>query len=318
MKARNGLLDLRDFADHKADWVEPISTNYRGYDVLEMPPSTQGFVALEMLNIMEGFDIKALGHNSADYLHVVSRSQADRVRGSRRLPRRSRSHAERRRCSDADLEGLRRDAAAGDRHEQGRDDKRCSAAGDFAGRDLGDTIYLTAADGHGNVVSFIQSLFGSFGAGFVAGETGITLHNRGSGFTLQPGHPNEIGPHKRPLHTLVPAMLVKDGTPWMSFGVMGGDNQAQAHAQVVANFVDFGMHVQEAGDAARVRHMGQELALESGIGADVRQRARSQGPRRRRRPRRRWAATRRSGSITKTGVLLGGSDLRKDGLAIGW
>ena len=184
-------------------------------------------------------------------------------------------------------------------------------------RDLGDTVYLTAADGDGNVVSFIQSLFNSFGAGFVAGETGITLHNRGSGFTLMPGHPNEIGPHKRPLHTLVPAMLCKDGTPCVSFGVMGGDNQAQAHAQIVANFVDFGMHVQEAGDAARMRHMGQELALESGIGADVRKALEANGH------------VMRDGRgqmggyqgiliDPQTGVLLGGSDLRKDGLAIGW
>ena len=105
-------------------------------------------------------------------------------------------------------------------------------------------------------MSFIQSLFASFGAGIVAGETGITLHNRGSGFVLTPGHPNQIGPRKRPLHTLVPAMIMKDGRPWVSFGVMGGDNQAQAHAQVVMNLVDFGMHVQAAGEAARMRHMG--------------------------------------------------------------
>ncbi len=140
------------------------------------------------------------------------------------------------------------------------------AAADFAGRDRGDTIYLSAADGEGNVVSFIQSLFGSFGAGIVAGDTGITLHNRGSGFTLAPGHPNQIGPRKRPLHTLVPAMLLKNGRPWVAFGVMGGDNQAQAHAQMVMNFVDFGMHVQAAGDAARMRaHRRDRLALESGI-----------------------------------------------------
>ena len=153
----------------------------------------------------------------------------------------------------------------GDQHGEGGDElcarhrRRANGGGrrrTLHGRDLGDTIYLTAADSDGNVVSFIQSLFGSFGAGFVAGETGITLHNRGSGFTLTPGHPNQIGPHKRPLHTLVPAMIMKDGKPWVSFGVMGGDNQAQAHAQIVANFVDFGMHVQEAGDAARMRHMG--------------------------------------------------------------
>jgi gamma-glutamyltranspeptidase / glutathione hydrolase len=188
---------------------------------------------------------------------------------------------------------------------------------DFAGRDHGDTIYLTAADAQGNVVSFIQSLFSSFGAGFVAGETGITLHNRGSGFTLQAGHPNQVGPHKRPLHTLVPAMIAKDGKPWVAFGVMGGDNQAQAHAQVVANFVDFGMHVQQAGDAARMRHMGSRLALESGIGADVRKALEARG----------HTVSDGRGQMggyqavlidPRTGVLMGGSDPRKDGLAIGW
>ena len=188
---------------------------------------------------------------------------------------------------------------------------------DFAGRDHGDTIYLTAADGQGNVVSLIQSLFGSFGAGFVAGETGITLQNRGSGFTLQPGHPNQIGPHKRPLHTLVPAMIAKKGKPWVSFGVMGGDNQGQAHAQVVANFVDFGMHAQQAGDAARMRHVGRELALESGIGIEVRQSLQARG----------HEVVDGRGLMggyqaiqidSESGVLTGGSDLRKDGLAIGY
>jgi len=323
MKARNGLLDSRDFAEHKADWVDPISVNYRGYDVLEMPPSTQGFVALEMLNIMEGFDIKAMGHNSADYLHVVTESKriafADRsaVLADRdAMPKDvmttllSKDYAARRR-KEIDM------TKAAQGYVSGLPGVAARPTQDFAGNDLGDTIYMTAADGQGNVVSLIQSLFGSFGAGFVAGETGVTLHNRGSGFNLQPGHPNQIGPHKRPLHTLVPAMIVKDGRPWVSFGVMGGDNQAQAHAQVVANFVDFGMHVQEAGDAARMRHMGQNLALESGIGAEVRKALEAKGH------------TIRDGRGSmggyqaifidpKTGVLLGGSDLRKDGLAIGW
>jgi len=324
MKTRDGLLEMRDFADHKADWVDTISINYRGYDVHEMPPSTQGFVALEMLNIMEGFDIKALGHNSADYLHLVTEAKriafADRgavLADREHMPKGvlqtllSKDYAATRR-KDINMAKVTPRFSSGVAKTQGS-----AADGDFYGRDLGDTIYMTAADGEGNVVSFIQSLFGSFGAGFVAGETGITLHNRGSGFNLTPGHPNEIGPHKRPLHTLVPAMIVKDGKPYVSFGVMGGDNQAQAHAQVVANFVDFGMHVQEAGDAARMRHMGQELALESGIGADVRKALEAKGH------------VLRSGRgqmggyqaifiDPKSGVLLGGSDLRKDGLAIGW
>jgi gamma-glutamyltranspeptidase/glutathione hydrolase len=316
IKQRNGLLELRDFADHQADWVEPIGTNYRGYDVLEMPPSTQGFVALEMLNIMEGFDIKELGHNSADYLHVVI--EAKRIA----FADRSTFLADRDHMQNGVLETLlSKDYAAGRRRNIAMNTAAKEygphTAREFSGRDRGDTVYLTAADGQGNVISLIQSLFGSFGAGFVAGETGVTLQNRGSGFTLTPGHPNQIGPHKRPLHTLVPAMIMKDGKPWMSFGVMGGDNQAQAHAQMVANFVDFGMHVQEAGDAARMRHAGHELALESGIGADVRKALEAKG----------HTIVAGRGLMggyqaifidPRTGVLLGGSDLRKDGVAIGW
>ncbi len=149
------------------------------------------------------------------------------------------------------------------------------------------------------MVSFIQSLFGSFGAGFVAGDTGITLHNRGSGFNAaRRAIPNEIGPHKRPLHTLVPAMLVKDGKPYVSFGVMGGDNQAQAHAQIVANFVDFGMHVQEAGDAARVRHMGQELASKAASARMCERRSKRKATSSRTAAAR-WAVTRRSSSIRR-------------------
>ena len=314
IKQRKGLLDLRDFADHQADWVDPISINYRGYDVLEMPPSTQGFVALEMLNIMEGFDVRKLGHNSADYLHVVT--EAKRIA----FADRNALLADRDHMPQDTLRQLISKEYAAERRKQIDLNRAATTYGsvtDFAGKDHGDTIYLTAADGQGNVISFIQSLFSGFGAGFVAGETGITMQNRGSGFNLIPGHPNQIGPHKRPLHTLVPAMIMKDGKPWVSFGVMGGDNQAQAHAQIVANFVDFGMHVQEAGDAARMRHMGTELALESGINRDVRKALEAKGH------------TVRDGRgqmggyqaifiDPRTGVLMGGSDMRKDGLAIGW
>ncbi len=324
MKARDGLLDLEDLAAHRADWVEPISMNYRGYDLLEMPPSTQGFVALEMLNLMEGFDVKAMGHNSADYLHLVSEAKklafADRgayLADREAMPKGvlqmliSKEYAARRR-PEIDM------AKAAPGYPAGRlENDPATPPTDFAGRDLGDTIYMTVADGEGNVVSLIQSLFDSFGAGIVAGDTGITLHNRGAGFVLTPGHPNQIGPGKRPLHTLVPAMILKDGRPWVSFGVMGGDNQGQAHAQVVANLVDFGMNVRDAGDAARVRHMGTNLALESGIGAEVRKELERRG----------HHLTDARGSVggyqaimidPKTGLLMGGSDLRKDGVAIGW
>jgi gamma-glutamyltranspeptidase/glutathione hydrolase len=312
MKARGGLLDLEDLAAHQAEWVEPISTNYRGYDVLEMPPSTQGFVALEMLNILEGFDLKALGHNSADALHVITEAKkiafADRAAYL----------ADRDFVPKSTLARLiSKDYAAKRRPEIDMRKASVTASLDFAGRDLGDTIYMTVADGQGNVVSLIQSLFDSFGAGIVAGDTGIALHNRGAGFVLTPGHPDQIAPRKRPLHTLVPAMILKDGKPWVSFGVMGGDNQAQAHAQVVVNLVDFGMNVRDAGEAARMRHMVSQLALESGIGPAVRRDLEARG----------HALVDGRGVMggyqailidPVTGVMTGGSDLRKDGLAIGW
>jgi gamma-glutamyltranspeptidase/glutathione hydrolase len=321
MKARDGLIELRDLADHKADWVEPIRTTYRGYDVLEMPPSTQGFVALEMLNLMEGFNVKAMGHNSADYLHLVSETKklafADRAAyladrdamAKDALPMLiSKEYAARRRGEiDMTRSGAYKAGAL-----QGTSSQR-----EFAGQDKGDTIYMTVADGDGNVVSLIQSLFASFGAGIVAGDTGITLHNRGSGFVLTPGHPNQIGPHKRPLHTLVPAMILKDGKAWASFGVMGGDNQSQAHAQVVANLIDFGMGIQQAGEAARMRDQGATLALESGIGPSVRAALEARGHKV---VDGRGAMGGFQGILIdpKTGVLMGGSDVRKDGLAIGW
>jgi gamma-glutamyltranspeptidase/glutathione hydrolase len=312
MQARGGLLELSDLEAHRSEWVEPIRTTYRGVELLEMPPSNQGFVALEMLNIMEGFDVRSMGHNSADYLHLVAEAKkiafADRARVL----------ADRDFVPKGTIERLTSKEYAAERRKD-VDMKKAAAiaALDFAGRDLGDTIYMTAADGQGNVVSLIQSLFDSFGAGIVAGDTGIALHNRGAGFVLTPGHPNQIGPGKRPLHTLVPAMLLKDGKPWVSFGVMGGDNQAQAHAQVVANLVDFGMNVRDAGDAARVRHIGTALGVESGVPESVRAELQARGHR----------LVDGIGMMggyqavlidPRSGVLFGGSDLRKDGLAIGF
>ena len=313
VQQRGGFLTTADFASHRADWVEPIGTSYRGYELYELPPNTQGFVALEMLNILEGYDIASMGHNSAACLHLWA--EAKRIAFADRA-----THlADPAHLPEALLKTLiSKDYAAARRREidpgkAARDHRPLS----FDGRDHGDTVYLAAADGQGNAISFINSLFSTFGSGVVAPGTGIALHNRGSGFSLQAGHPNELAPGKRPLHTLVPAFLMKDGKPLMPFGVMGGDNQAQAHVQIVLNIVDFGMNVQEAGDAARVRHGAEGLAAESGIGADVRA-----------------ALTSRGHSIIdgrgfmggyqavmidpETGVLMGGSDLRKDGLAIGW
>src|SRR5262249_1199980 len=225
-----------DFAEHAANWIEPISTTYRGYEVYEMPPNTHGILVLEMLNILEGFDIKAMGHNSAEYLHLVAEAKriafADRAAYladpasvpagvTRALI--SKEYAARRRAEikpDRAAGGYKPGAVAGVTPTTGGPDE------DLAGRDRGDTIYMTVADGQGNFISLIQSLFSDFGSGIVAGETGIVLQNRGSLFNLTPNHPNQIAPHKRPLHTLVPAFVMKDGQPRLSFGVIGGDHQA--------------------------------------------------------------------------------------------
>lgn len=322
MRRRKALLAESDFAAHHSDWVEPLSTTYRGYQVLEMPPNTQGAVALEMLNVLETFDLKALGHNSAAYLHLLVEAKkiafADRDTwladpGSvppdalRRMI--SKEYGAERAKSIDPLHSatayppltLSRGAPGPESHPSAR----------------GDTVYLTAADGDGNVVSLIQSIFENFGSGIVAGDTGIVLHNRGSLFTMKAGHPNVLAPGKRPFHTLVPAMVMKDGAPWLSFGVMGGDMQPQGHVQVLLNLIDFGMNVQEAGEAARFRHSADGLALESAISPEAR-----------------FGLDRRGHKIIYSigayggfqgilfdrsrGVMMGGSDPRKDGMAIGY
>ena len=311
---RGGFLTPADFAAHRADWVEPISTNYRGYDVYELPPNTQGFVALEMLNILEGYDIRAFGHNSVEYLHRLT--EAKRIAFADRA-----AHlADPAHVPPSTLQTLiSKDYAAARRREidNAHASSEFKPGAGFDGRDRGDTVYLAAADGQGNVISFINSLFSDFGSGVVTPGTGVLLHNRGLGFTLAKDHPNRLAPGKRPLHTLVPAFIMKDGRPCMAFGVMGGDNQAQAHAQIVINIVDFGMNVQEAGEAARVRHLEEGLAVESGIAPTVLKALQQRG----------HLLLDGRGAVggyqavmidPVTGVLMGGSDPRKDGIAIGW
>ena len=323
MHARKGLLTEKDLADHHADWVDPLSTTYRGYQVLELPPNTQGIAALEMLNIMEGFDLKSLGHNSAAYLHTMVEAKriafADRGAWLGDAGSTPAKAVERMLSKDYAAERrkeIHADKAATDYKALTIDGRTTPEGGDEPiGR--GDTIYLTAADSEGNVVSLIQSLYETFGSGIVAGDTGIVLHNRANLFSLTPGHPNLIGPGKRPFHTLIPAMVMKDGTPWLSFGVMGGDMQAQGHAQVLANLIDFGMNIQEAGEAPRFRHSGAGLALESAFSADARAGLTSRGHRL-------ITSTGVWGGFQgilidpKTRVLMAGSDPRKDGMAAGW
>jgi len=314
--ARGGLLDERDFAEYQSEWVPPISTSYRGYDVYELPPNTQGFVALEMLNILEGFDIASMGHNSADYLHTLV--EAKRIAFADRAAYLADADA-----VPADLLTtlISKEYAAVRRREivplKAAPDYAPAAVADATGSARGDTVYLTTADGRGNFVSLIQSLFAEFGSGIVAGDTGVVLHNRGSLFTLTPGHPARIGPRKRPPHTLIPAFVMKNGKPFFSFGVMGGEHQAQGHAQVLANLIDFGMNVQAAGEAARAHHGNNGIEVESGVPVAVRD-----------------ELARRGHTIAQnvgvfggfqgilrdpdSGVLMGGSDPRKDGLAIGF
>jgi len=323
MERVGGLITLKDLADHHADWVDPISTTYRGYQVLELPPNTQGVAALEMLNIMEGFDLKAMGWGSARYLHAMVESKkiafADRSAwlgdASSTPPKAiermlSKEYAaERRKEIDPDK--------ATERYAPLKLDGRTTPGEGDEPTGRGDTVYLTAADSEGNVISLIQSIYETFGAGIVAGDTGITLHNRANLFTLAPGHPNQIAPGKRPFHTLIPAMVMKDGVPWLSFGVMGGDMQAQGHAQVVSNLIDFGMNVQEAGEAPRFRDSGNGLALETPFSADARAGLTSRGHKL-------IASTGVWGGFQgilidpKTRVLQAGSDPRKDGMAAGW
>jgi gamma-glutamyltranspeptidase/glutathione hydrolase len=323
MVRRKGLLTAADLAAHTSDWTDPIATDYRGHQVLEFPPNTQGVVALQMLNILEGFDLKSLGHNSAEYLHLLVEAKkiafADRDAWLAD-PGTTPPEALKRMLSKEYAAERRKEI---DRGRAARDYKPLSLGGSTALRDeerpiaRGDTIYLTAADKDGNVISLIQSIYESFGAGIVAGDTGIALHNRGNLFSLREGHPNVLAPGKRPFHTLVPAMVMKDGRPWLSFGVMGGDMQPQGHVQVLLNLIEFGMNVQEAGEAPRFRHTGNGLLVESAITPEARFGLDQRGHR----------LTNGIGSFGgfqgilfdhRTGVMMGGSDPRKDGLAIGW
>jgi gamma-glutamyltranspeptidase / glutathione hydrolase len=329
MKKRDGLLGDADFAEHTADWVDPISTKYRGYDIYEMPPNTQGFLVLEMLNILEGFDVKSMGYNSPEYLHALVEAKriafADRaayLADPAFVP-----PSVLKTLISKEYSALRRKeinpVRAAESYRPGMipgaipSAQIAEPAQNLTGLDRGDTIYMTAADGQGNFISLIQSLFSEFGSGIVAGDTGILLHNRGSSFNLTSGSPNQIGPHKRPLHTLIPAFAMKDGRPWLSFGVMGGDHQAQGHTQVLVNMIDFGMNVQEAGEAARVTHGNNGVYVESAMPEAVRAALIQRGHK----------VSQVVGAYggyqgimfdPRTGVLMGGSDVRKDGLAIGW
>ena len=308
-EANGGYFTIPDFENHTSEWVEPVTTNYRGYDVWELPPNSQGIVALMMLNILAGYDIASMGHNTADTIHLITEAKkiafADRDRfvadpNANSLPvveLISKSYGEaRRRLIDP---ARAREASPGNPWEHS------------------ETVYLTVVDKDRNAVSLIESIFGSFGSKIVPGDLGFAIQNRGSGFSLEEGHLNSLEPHKRSLHTNMPGFITKDGQPLMPFGVMGGHMQPQGHVQVLSNMIDFGMNVQEAGDAARIRH-GEFLSVEPGISDEVIAELERRGH-----------DVERAGGAgmggyqaikidPETGMLHGGTDPRKDGQAVGY
>ena len=316
----NGLgwpVTLEDMAYQRSEWAEPISTTYKGYRVHELPPNGQGMAALEMLNILEGFELAELGHNSAEYLHLV---------------------VEAKKLAFADLAAWLADPARAElpvatitskayaEKQRRRVDPKSAAEDPASGISdpatwlppAGDTVYLSVVDGERNAVSFINSLFTGFGSGVVVPGTGILLQNRGALFSVDPDHPNRIEGRKRPYHTIIPAMVYKNDKPWLSFGVMGGHMQPQGHVQVLLNMIEFGMDVQQAGSAARVRHdPAAGVALESGIPGSVSAQLKDMGhtmapidPG--------FGGYQGIEIDWDRGMLLGGSDPRKDGLAAGW
>ena len=250
LKDQGGFLDQEDLQNHKSEWVNPVSTNYRGYDVWELPPNGQGIAALQILNILEGFDIQKMGFGSAEHIHHFVEAKkiayADRAKyyadpDFNKIPTKyliSKKYAEKRR---KEIDSLK------------------SSKSVTAGKlENGDTIYLTTSDQEGNMVSLIQSNYRGMGSGMVPPGLGFMLQDRGELFSLEEGHFNVYEPRKRPFHTIIPAFITKDGSPWVSFGLMGGAMQPQGHAQIVMNLIDFKMNLQEAGDAPRIRHSSDE------------------------------------------------------------
>ncbi len=321
IKENGGFLSYQDLAEHQGEWVEPISTNYRGYDVWELPPNGQGTAALQMLNILEGYDIASMGFGSPEYTHALIEAKKlafeDRAKFYTDMD-----------FYDVPLDMLLSKEYAAQKRALIRDNRagRSYPAGEI---EKGNTIYLTVADKDGNMVSLIQSNYRGMGSGMTPGDLGFVLQDRGELFSLDPNHANCYAPGKRPFHTIIPAFITKDGNPYISFGLMGGAMQPQGHAQVVVNLIDFDMNLQEAGDAPRIRHSGSSqptggemkdggtLYLESGftyetIRALVRKGHKIQ-----------WTNGGFGGYQAikwdqKNGVFYGASESRKDGMAAGY
>jgi gamma-glutamyltranspeptidase/glutathione hydrolase len=248
MREQGGFLSYEDLAAHQSEWVEPVSVNYRGYDVWELPPNGQGIAALQMLNMLEGFEFKPDDFGSARHIHLFSEAK------KLVFEDRARYYADPEFSKTPVTQLLSKEYAAARRNliNMQRAGNKVSAGDPFANN----TIYMTVADKDGNMVSLIQSNYRGMGSGMVPPGLGFMLQDRGELFSLDPKHANVYAPGKRPFHTIIPAFMTKDGRPVMSFGVMGGDFQPLGHVQIVMNIVDFGMNLQEAGDAPRIDHQG--------------------------------------------------------------
>ncbi len=248
VQEQGGFLTYEDMAKHRSEWVEPISTDYRGYTVWELPPNGQGTAALQMLNILEGYDIKNMGFGSSEYIHhfVEAKKLAFEDRAK---------YYSDPAFNDIPVEQLISKEYADERRKLIKPG-RAARIVDAGNPEKGNTIYLTVADKEGNMVSLIQSNYRGMGSGMCPTGLGFILQDRGELFSLEEGHFNVYAPGKRPFHTIIPAFITKDEEPLISFGVMGGAMQPQGHAQIVVNIVDFGMNLQEAGDAPRIRHVG--------------------------------------------------------------
>ncbi len=313
-ESNGGLLSYQDLKDHTTTWVEPISTDYRGYTVYELPPDGQGVTALEILNVLEGYDIENLGHNSPEYLHLLIEAKKAAFSDRDQF------------ITDPEFEKIPMDRLLSKEYATGIRGKinmdKANAPSLFSVHNKGsETVYLTAVDKERNAVSLISSLFMAFGSGVVVDGTGIALQNRGRSFSLDPKHKNKIEPHKRPLHTIIPGMLFKDGEFLMSFGVMGADMQPQGHVQFLVNLIDFRMNLQEAVDAPRVRHLkDMEVYLEDGIPEETAAALAGKGHQ----MVGEFSHKNEAGGgqaiylDRDENVLLGASDRRKDGCAIGY
>ena len=271
---QGGFLSVNDLKNYKPEWITPVSSNYRGFDVWELPPNGQGIAALQILNILEQYDVSNMGHNSAEYIHLFTEAKKLAYED------RAKYYADMN-FADVPVEELISKEYALERNKLINLRKAASTYESGIFED-GDTIYMTVADKDGNMVSLIQSNYRGMGSGMVPPNLGFMLQDRGEMFSLDPNHRNSLEGGKRPFHTIIPAFITKDDKPFISFGLMGGGMQPQGHAQIVVNLIDFKMNLQEAGDAPRIRHFGSSeptgetmsnggyLSLESGVGLDVR------------------------------------------------